>query len=71
MDYFAVSLPDLLVWDGDLDLQNRIHCNYMLALGYAGLGEKAQFKRYIDAAVSLDINHQGIMALKRDFSSEK
>lgn len=71
MDYFAVSLPDLLVWDGDLDLQNLIHCNYMLALGYAGLGETEKFRRYIDAASKLDINHQGIMALKRDFSSEK
>ena len=37
MDYFAVSLPDLQVWDGNLDTLNRIHCFYMLALGYAGL----------------------------------
>ncbi|MCF0243859.1 MAG: DUF5107 domain-containing protein, partial [Bacteroidaceae bacterium] len=33
MDYFAVSLPDLLVWDGDLTLQNRLHCEKMIALG--------------------------------------
>ena len=41
MDYFAVSLPDFLVFDDDLNLRNRIHCHYMLALGYLGLGDRA------------------------------
>ena len=39
MDYFAVSLPDLLIWDDSLERKNLIHCKYMLALGYMGLGE--------------------------------
>jgi tetratricopeptide (TPR) repeat protein len=60
MDYFAVSLPDLLVWDADLNQKNRIHCLYMLALGYAGMGEREQAMRYLDEAVQLDINHDGI-----------
>ncbi len=33
MDYFAVSLPDLLVWDEDLDVRNRRHCLKMISLG--------------------------------------
>jgi len=37
MDYFAVSLPDFLVFEQDLDLRNKIHCHYMMALGYSGL----------------------------------
>ncbi len=37
MDYFAVSLPDLLIWEDSLDDKNKIHCLYMLALGYIGL----------------------------------
>ncbi len=37
MDYFAVSLPDLLVWDEDLDVRNRRHCENMIALGKKGL----------------------------------
>ena len=45
MDYFAVSLPDLQVWDGSLDMMNRLHCLYMLALGYAGLGATAHSDR--------------------------
>ena len=60
MDYFAVSLPDLLVWDADLNQKNRIHCLYMLALGYAGMGEREQAMRYLGEAAQLDINHDGI-----------
>lgn len=37
MDYFAVSLPDLLVWDEDLNVRNRLHCEKMIALGNDGL----------------------------------
>ncbi len=37
MDYFAVSLPDLLVWDEDLNIRNRRHCENMIALGEKGL----------------------------------
>ena len=64
MDYFAVSLPDLLIWDGDLDLQNRIHCLYMLALGYEGLGDRQRAERYLAEVEQLDINHQGAQALR-------
>lgn len=38
MDYFAVSLPDLLVWEEDLNVRNRRHCENMIALGEKGLG---------------------------------
>lgn len=37
MDYFAVSLPDLQIWEDDMDEKNRIHCNYLMELGYLGL----------------------------------
>ena len=37
MDYFAVSLPDLAVWDEDLKLRNIAHCDRMVALGREGL----------------------------------
>lgn len=64
MDYFAVSLPDLQVWDGSLDEMNRIHCLYMLALGYAGLGDKKHSQRYLSDAEKMNINHQGIQTFK-------
>ena len=64
MDYFAVSLPDLLVWDGDLDSRNEIHCKLMLALGYIGLGELERGLKFLDDVERLDINHLVPMALR-------
>ena len=69
MDYFAVSLPDMLIWDDSLDTKNQIHCYYMLALGYYGLGEMEKSRRYLNEAKKLDINHQGIMALDEMLSA--
>ena len=64
MDYFAVSLPDLLIWEDSLDMKNRIHCLYMLALGYYGMGDQEKARHYMDEVERLDINHYGIQALK-------
>ena len=59
MDYFAVSLPDFLVFDEDLSLRNRIHCHYMIALGYTGLGDRDQAEAHYAAALRLDASHLG------------
>lgn len=64
MDYFAVSLPDLQIWNDSLDRKNRLHCTYMLALGYTGLGDTARARRFMDELKDADINHQGIIALQ-------
>ena len=64
MDYFAVSLPDLQIWEGDLNLSNQIHCKYMLALGYYGLGDKRHAERYLAEASELDKNHLGILSFQ-------
>ena len=71
MDYFAVSLPDLLIWDGNLDEQNRIHCLYMLALGYYGLGDKMHAEHYLTEVENLDINHFGAHALRSLMNMKK
>ncbi len=42
MDYFAVSLPDLAVWDEDLTLRNVAHCDLMIQLGRDGLARLAE-----------------------------
>ena len=60
MDYFAVSLPDLLIWEDSLDVKNEIHCKYMLALGYYGMGDKKKALKYLEDVEALDNNHQGI-----------
>ena len=61
-DYFAVSLPDLLVWDGDIKETNRVHCLYMMALGQYGMGNIAKAKQFLAEARALNPNHNGILA---------
>ena len=58
IDYFAVSLPDLLIWDDDLNVRNLIHCNLVMGLGYLGLGDKEQARKFLSEVIRLDINHQ-------------
>ncbi|MDA3853748.1 MAG: DUF5107 domain-containing protein, partial [Bacteroidales bacterium] len=60
LDYFAVSLPDLLIWEDDLTYRNKIHCHYMLGLGYLGLAQMNKAKSHLSDAAKMDINHQGI-----------
>lgn len=58
-DYFAVSLPDFLVFEDSLNKRNQIHCRYMRGLGLAGLGRGAEAAEEFDEALRLDPNHQG------------
>lgn len=60
MDYFAVSLPDLQIWEDDMNKKNRVHCNYLMGLGHLGLGNMEKAKSYFDIASHLDNNHQGV-----------
>jgi tetratricopeptide (TPR) repeat protein len=59
IDYFAVSLPDLQLFDEDLTLRNRAHCEYLIALGSYGLGDKARARKCYDAVLGIDCAHQG------------
>lgn len=59
IDYFAVSLPDLLVFKDDLRKRNEIHCHYMMGLGYLGLQNFAQATSHLSLVVKEDPNHQG------------
>ena len=64
MDYFAVSLPDLLVWEDNLDRRNAVHCHYLLALGFAGLGQTERSAHHLDELAKLEPQHPGIHALQ-------
>ena len=64
MDYFAVSLPDLLIWEDSLDTKNLIHCKYMLALGHYGMGDTEKALEYLAEVEALDNNHQGIQQFR-------
>ena len=61
IDYFAVSLPDMLVFEQDLNRRNFIHCKYLIGLGCLGLGEEEKGTAGLQEVLRLDINHQGAM----------
>ncbi|MFC9708424.1 DUF5107 domain-containing protein [Paenibacillus sp. NPDC056933] len=59
MDYFAVSLPDFLVFEDNLDQRNEEHCRYMRALGLLGLGRKDEAGLELERVLEMNPNHQG------------
>ncbi len=67
VDYFAVSLPDFFVFDQDLDVRNKIHCHYLIALGCLGLnnGRWGEAEEHFNTVLQYDINHTGVILHKK------
>ncbi len=57
IEYFAVSLPDFLIFEDDLDVKNRAHCCYLICLGNLGLGKVKEAEAFFDQALEMDGNH--------------
>ncbi|ASA19842.1 DUF5107 domain-containing protein [Paenibacillus donghaensis] len=58
-DYFAVSLPDFLVFEDDLNVRNEVHCRYMMGLGHLGLLQLERAKEQFGQALLKEANHTG------------
>ena len=59
LDYFAVSLPDLMIFDDDLDHRNIVHCLYMQSLGYLGLRNFEICETMLSEVLEKDAMHFG------------
>lgn len=59
IDYFAVSLPNLLIFEDDLDVRNKVHCLFMKGLGYLGLEQHEAAESAFSEALQLDAEHLG------------
>ncbi len=59
IDYFAVSLPDLLIFEDDLQKRNYIHCKYIAGLGYLGLRRFKEAENTLKLVLSEDAMHFG------------
>lgn len=57
IDYFAVSLPDLSIFDEDFTKKNKAHCHFLIGLGNMGLGEKEKAAEAFERTLELDPNH--------------
>ena len=59
IDYFAVSLPELQLFEEDLTRRNRLHCLFLMGLGCLGLGDRDRAARCFAQVLALDPAHQG------------
>ena len=57
-DFFAVSLPDFLIFDDDMDRKNKAHCYYLMGLANLGTGNKKEAAEQFKKALKYDSNHQ-------------
>lgn len=66
-DFFAVSLPEIEVFQDDLQLRNTQYCCYLRALGAAGLGEKENAVLLLEEIVGKQNDHFKAEALLQEF----
>ena len=66
IDYFAVSLPDLMIYEEDFTLKNRAHCSYVMGLGSLGLGKKAEAAAFFEETLKTDPFHLNCRILLRE-----
>jgi len=59
IDYFAVSLPDLLVFEDDLVKRNYNHCKYIAGLGHLGLNQMQEAESAFKEVLANDVMHFG------------
>ena len=60
-DFFAVSLPEIEVYEQDGGLRNRQYCNYLRALGHLGLGQEQKAGELLAQVTQKEAGHQGAL----------
>lgn len=69
MDYFAVSLPDFIVFEQDPTHLNQVHWHYMMGLGWLGLGDRTRARQELERVLELAPAHPGAHVHLRDVGS--
>ena len=59
IDYFATSLPTMLLFENDLAKQNQIEATFLRAQALLGLDREKEAKELLDEVLRLDRNHAG------------
>ncbi len=59
IDYFATSLPAMLLFEDDLEKRNRIEALYLRGQALLGLGKTAEAVRCFNEVLELDRSHAG------------
>jgi tetratricopeptide (TPR) repeat protein len=59
IDYFATSLPTMLLFEEDLDLRQKISARFLQAQALLGLGQVSEGAALLNEVRTLDANHLG------------
>ena len=59
-DYFAVSLPEIEVFQDDIALRNTQYCNYLRALGSIGLGQREKAEALLNEILEKQTDYQSV-----------
>jgi len=59
IDYFATSLPAMLLLNEDIVQRNRIEAQFLRAQALAGLEQTAEAETLLRGILEIDINHVG------------
>jgi tetratricopeptide (TPR) repeat protein len=68
IDYFATSLPLLLVFEDDIQKRNTIDANYLIALSLLGLGSYGDALNILKETLQLNSMHVGAKDLLEQIS---
>ena len=66
IDYFATSLPAMLLFEDDLKKRNQIQARYLRSQALFGQGNQQEAERLLKEVLQLDSNHPGALDLLRN-----
>lgn len=71
IDYFATSLPLLLVFDEDMEKRNLCDSKYLLALAEIGLNEETKATKHIEEVLRNNAMHSGASEILKTLKNIK
>ncbi|MGH9586879.1 MAG: tetratricopeptide repeat protein, partial [Acidobacteriaceae bacterium] len=71
IDYFATSLPAMLLFEEDLRRRNAIEARYLRAQSYAGLGKVQEAELLLQEVLTMDASHAGASDLLQQIHMPK
>jgi tetratricopeptide (TPR) repeat protein len=70
IDYFATSLPTMLLFDDDLQRRQETTALFLQAQAQLGLGQKAQARKLLTTVLQRDPNHPLASDLANESASD-
>lgn len=71
IDYFATSLPLLLVFEDDIQKRNDMDAYYLMALAQIGLENMEKANEYLQKVLALSITHVGAKDLMEKIATDE